>query len=106
MKLHRPPTDCLSIDFKARGDPLAGGEAGLNPFFDALERYAGEWMPEKVKGTHVRRYSRAAALTSLQEFGRKLGHPAASFLRASPFVEMSAHIHELPWPAQFGARVA
>jgi len=104
--VHRPPTDCLDIDFEARGDPLVLGDAGLEPFFDALEKHAGDWMPEEVSGIYNRKYSRAAALKGLKEFIRKVGHPAASFWRASPFVEMGVRIDAHPWPSQFSADVA
>src|SRR4051794_34360481 len=104
MKLQRPPTDCLSIEFKARGNPLAAGDAGLNPFFDALETHAGEWMPEKIENWR-RNYTRAAAVKELKKNVSPLGHLGATLLRASPFVLVDLHIHHLPWPDQFSVTV-
>ena len=39
----------------------------LEPFFHALEEYAGEWMPDVVKGKRRRKYTRAAIWKALEE---------------------------------------
>ena len=101
MRIQEPDTDYLSIDFEARGDPLAQGDAGLAPFFDALEAHAGEWMPEEINGRRRKRYSRTAALKELKMSVSSLGVRNADFYRASPFAKMWMRIENQPWPHQF-----
>jgi hypothetical protein len=59
--------DSLGLSFKGSFDQQAPLERELEPFLQALEEHAGEWMPDVVKGKRQRRYSRAAALKSLEE---------------------------------------
>ncbi|HLL55085.1 MAG TPA: hypothetical protein VK447_16130 [Myxococcaceae bacterium] len=101
MKIERPPTDYLFLWFEARGNPLANGNAGLAPFLDALDAHAGEWRPEKVRGTRSRKYSRDGVFKALQENVPRLDHPFAALYRASPFVEMMVSIYNEPWRHQF-----
>ncbi len=42
-------------------------ESALEPWLQALEEYAGEWMPDVVEGKRRRKYSRAAVWKSLSE---------------------------------------
>ncbi|AKJ03943.1 hypothetical protein ATI61_116190 [Archangium gephyra] len=61
--------DSLRLDFKGSFDPRAARESELEAFLQALEAYAGEWMPELVKGKRQRKYTRAAVLRALEERG-------------------------------------
>ncbi|HYO53523.1 hypothetical protein [Archangium sp.] len=59
--------DSLWLTFKGAFDPQAAREGELEPFLQALEEYAGEWMPDVVKGKRQRKYSRAAIWKALEE---------------------------------------
>ncbi|WP_375770121.1 hypothetical protein NR798_04310 [Archangium gephyra] len=59
--------DGLRLDFEGAFDPQVPLEGELEPFLQALEQYAGEWMPDVVEGKRRRRYSRAAIWRSLEE---------------------------------------
>ncbi|QRN99109.1 hypothetical protein JRI60_08845 [Archangium violaceum] len=61
--------DCLLLTFKGAYDPQAERERELAPFLQALEEYAGEWMPDVVSGKRKRKYSRDALLKALEERG-------------------------------------
>jgi len=104
MKLYRPPTDSVRLDFKARCNPLDRGDAGLDPFFAALEAHAGEWKPNKVDNWR-RNYSRAAAVKTLKKHVSALGNLGLTLLRAEPFVVMSLGIKHLAWPTQFSVTI-
>ena len=55
----------LAVDGTVDAQAKLDGE--LEPFFQALEQYAGEWMPDVVEGKRRRKYTRAAVLKSLEE---------------------------------------
>jgi hypothetical protein len=59
--------DQLLLDFEGGFDPQAALESELEPFLQALEAYAGEWMPDVVEGKRRRKYSRAAIWKALEE---------------------------------------
>jgi hypothetical protein len=59
--------DSLALFFEGAFDPRAELKHALEPFLQALEEYAGEWMPDIVKSTRRRGYSRAAVWKALEE---------------------------------------
>jgi hypothetical protein len=59
--------DSLRFTFKSTFDPRAARESELEPLFQALEEYAGEWMPDVAEGKRQRKYSRAAIWKALEE---------------------------------------
>ncbi|PTL81829.1 hypothetical protein [Vitiosangium sp. GDMCC 1.1324] len=59
--------DSLRLSFEATFDQQAALERELEPFLQALEEYAGEWMPDVVEGKRRRKYSRAAIWKALEE---------------------------------------
>ncbi|MBZ4419223.1 hypothetical protein [Myxococcus sp. RHSTA-1-4] len=59
--------DDLLLVFKGAFDPRAALEDALEPFLQALEEYAGSWMPDVVKGQRRRKYARASVLRALEE---------------------------------------
>ncbi len=61
------PEDQLDLRFEGAFDPQAGLERELEPFLRALETFAGDWMPDVVKGKRHRKYSRAALWKALEE---------------------------------------
>ncbi|MFY0562621.1 hypothetical protein ACN28E_02160 [Archangium lansingense] len=61
------PEDSLLLDFKGAFDQQAALERALEPFLQALEEYAGEWMPDVVNGKRQRKYSRPSFWKALGE---------------------------------------
>jgi hypothetical protein len=59
--------DSLALYFKGTFDPRMDLQRALEPFLQALEEHAGEWMPDIVKGQRRRKYSRAAVWKALEE---------------------------------------
>jgi hypothetical protein len=59
--------DRLLLTFEGAFDPQAAWESELGPFLQALEEYAGEWMPDVVSGKRRRKYARAAIWKALEE---------------------------------------
>ncbi|PTL75270.1 hypothetical protein [Vitiosangium sp. GDMCC 1.1324] len=67
LELHDNPEDHLTLTLEGAFDPQAALESELEPIFQALEEYAGEWMPDVVEGKRRRKYTRAALWKSLEE---------------------------------------
>ncbi|WP_338034296.1 hypothetical protein [Hyalangium minutum] len=59
--------DSLYLRFDGTYDAKAKLEHALEPFLQALEQHAGEWMPSHVKGKRRRSYSRAAFWKAFQD---------------------------------------
>jgi hypothetical protein len=59
--------DYLRLSFEGVFDPGKALESELEPFFHALEQYAGEWMPDVAEGKRRRKYTRAALWKALKE---------------------------------------
>ncbi|WNG42759.1 hypothetical protein F0U60_00580 [Archangium minus] len=57
----------LHLTFEGAFDQQVALEHELEPLFQALEEYAGEWMPDVVEGKRRRKYSRAAIWKALEE---------------------------------------
>ena len=65
------PDDDLTFHFKGTFNPQAPLERELEPFLQALETFAGDWMPDVVEGKRRRKYSRAAIWKGLEEARRE-----------------------------------
>jgi hypothetical protein len=61
------PEDLLRLTFEGGFDQQAALERELEPFLQALERYADGWMPDVAEGKRRRKYARAAIWTALEE---------------------------------------
>jgi hypothetical protein len=59
--------DQLDFRFEGTFNPQAPLEHELEPLLQALETFAGGWMPEVIRGKRQRKYSRAAIWKSLEE---------------------------------------
>ena len=64
---HLPPADVLALYFRGAYDADVVLDHELEPFLQALETHAGDWMPEVVSGKRQRKYSRAAVWRALEE---------------------------------------
>ena len=62
-----PPEDSLWLSFRGTFDSQVSLERALEPFFHALEQYAGAWMPDVVEGKRLRKYSRPAIWKAFEE---------------------------------------
>jgi hypothetical protein len=62
-----PPDDSLDLEFEGTLNPDAPLEHELEPFLEALEAYAGGWMPDVIHGKRYRKYSRGAVWKALAE---------------------------------------
>jgi hypothetical protein len=69
MKVLQPSRLEDSFLFTSDGtlDLQASLKSTLAPFFEALETFAGEWMPEVVMGKRQRKYSRSSIWKSWEE---------------------------------------
>jgi hypothetical protein len=65
--------DTLALYWKGTFDAEIDVERAFTPFFEALEEYAGEWMPDFVEGKRRSKYSRAAVWKSCAEASDKSG---------------------------------
>jgi hypothetical protein len=80
--------DSLRLDFKGSFDPQTARESELEAFLQVLEAYAGEWMPDVVKGKRQRKYTRAAVLRALEERGDERYTHCGLYHAQWPAVEM------------------
>ncbi len=81
--------DILHLRFKGTFDPQVEIERALEPFFQALEESAGEWMPDIVGGKRRRKYSRAAIWKTLEERSDKYGAGCGLYHKTYPLLDMA-----------------
>ncbi|QSQ22992.1 hypothetical protein JY651_49225 [Pyxidicoccus parkwayensis] len=100
LESHEPNRDDdLLLSFEGAFNHQAGLERELEPFLQSLESYAGEWMPDIVKGKRRRSYSRAATWKAL---GEERGERSASigFYRTQwPELDMTLRLRFPPLPS-------
>jgi hypothetical protein len=61
------PEDSLLLSFDGALSPQAALESELEPFLEALEKYADGWMPDIINGKRQRKYSRPSFWKALEE---------------------------------------
>jgi hypothetical protein len=61
------PEDSLLLTFDGAYKPRTALKTRLAPFLDALEKNAGGWMPDVIRGKRQRKYSRPSFLQALEE---------------------------------------
>ncbi|WP_224363526.1 hypothetical protein [Hyalangium versicolor] len=81
--------DSLDLSWDGTFDFQLDTERALTPFFEALEEYAGEWMPDVVEGKRRRKYSRAAVWKSWAEERGKSTSSIGLYHTTSPFMSSS-----------------
>ncbi|WIG96080.1 hypothetical protein [Myxococcus sp. SDU36] len=59
--------DRLTLSLESSFNGEASVEVEMGPFFETLEKYAGEWMPDVVEGKRGRKYSRTATWKAYEE---------------------------------------
>ncbi|HYO59013.1 hypothetical protein [Archangium sp.] len=84
--------DSLRLSFDGAFDHQSGIERELTPFLQALEEYAGEWMPNLVEGKRRRKYSRAAVWKALEEERDEYSSIIGLYRTTSPAVALTLNL--------------
>ncbi|MGZ3461146.1 MAG: hypothetical protein ACXU86_21875, partial [Archangium sp.] len=90
--------DSLLLTFNGSLNPHIELRSELDPFFQALEEHAGEWMPEVVGGKRRRKYARAAVWKALEEWGGERYTHCGLYRTKWPALEMSLGLRLPPLP--------
>ncbi|MFY0576783.1 hypothetical protein ACN28S_22795 [Cystobacter fuscus] len=99
------PEDLLRLTFVGGFDQQAALERELEPFLQALERYADGWMPDVAEGKRRRKYARAAIWKGLQE-GRDDVFTSLGFHRTEwPALDMTLWLWLPPRPPKLDIAV-
>src|SRR4051812_45095477 len=86
--------DSLSLSFKGAFEHQSALERALEPFLQALEESAGEWMPNLVVGKRRRKYSRAAVWKALEERRTEYGSSGSGLYRTTwPAVSLALDLN-------------
>ncbi|HZH12784.1 MAG TPA: hypothetical protein VE057_00330 [Archangium sp.] len=96
------PEDLLRLEFDTVFDQQAALEGQMEPFLQALEEYAGEWMPDVVEGKRRRKYSRAAVWRSLEEERGQRTLGIGLYRTEWPALDMSLSLWFPPLPPNLG----
>ncbi|WP_224366027.1 hypothetical protein [Hyalangium versicolor] len=81
--------DGLDLYWDGILEPQMEVEFALEPFFQALETHAGEWLPDFVEGKRRRRYMRAAVWKALEERRDEYGSGCGLYHTTEPFLDMA-----------------
>lgn len=94
------PEDLLHFTFRASFDAQAPLEREMVPFLQALELYAGTWMPEVVRGKRLRDYSRAAVIKGLEETHNGVDASIGLFRKQWPGLSTTLSLWPPPHPSE------
>jgi hypothetical protein len=86
------PEDRLWLDFRGAFDHQAALDNELGPFFQALETYAGDWMPDVVEGKRRRKYAHAAISKSMEEQSHERGTTIGLYRTKWPALDMTLRL--------------
>jgi hypothetical protein len=101
LRLHDlKPEDKLLLMLEGQFDQQAAFERELEPFLQALEAYAGEWMPEVVKGKHRRKYSRLSFGKALEERRDENSTALGLYRTKWPALDMYLSLYLPPLPPE------
>ncbi|WP_224245797.1 hypothetical protein [Hyalangium gracile] len=92
--------DTLDLFWNGTFDSQMDVERALTPFLETLEEYAGEWMPDFVKGKRRRRYTRAALWKSWAEKSDKYGTLIGLNHATPPYAAMTIDCLVQPSPRE------
>jgi hypothetical protein len=84
--------DSLALYWDGTFDPQMEIERALEPFLQALEEHAGEWMPDIAKAKRRRKYSRAAVWKALEERLTESGSVIGLYRATAPAVSLTLHL--------------
>ncbi|RKH10248.1 hypothetical protein D7V97_14400 [Corallococcus sp. CA053C] len=91
--------DNLLLSFEGAFAHQADFERELEPFLQALELGAGEWMPDIVKGKRRQSYSRAAIRKILREERGERSTSIGLYRKKWPVLDMSLRLRFPPLPS-------
>ncbi|HYO52403.1 hypothetical protein, partial [Archangium sp.] len=97
--------DRLRLTFDGAFDPQAALEKELEPFLQALEEYAGEWMPDVAEGKRRRKYARAAIWKALEEGLDEMFTSLGLYRTKWPALDMSLWLWLPPRPPRLDITV-
>ncbi|MGZ3460711.1 MAG: hypothetical protein ACXU86_19665, partial [Archangium sp.] len=98
--------DSLSLSFDGSFDGQPPLERELEPFLQALEKNAGEWMPNLVVGKRRRKYSRTSVWKALEERRTEYGSSGSGLYRTTwPAVSLALHLSLTHDPPQLGVNL-
>ncbi|WP_224365091.1 hypothetical protein [Hyalangium versicolor] len=86
------PEDQLDLRFEGTFNSQISPERELEPFLHALETFAGNWMPDVVKGKRLRKYSRAALWKALEEKRDGNGATIGLYRTTAPAIDMTLRV--------------
>ncbi len=91
--------DSLDLYWDGTCDPQVDVERALEPFFQALEEYSGEWLPDFVSGKRRRKYTRAAVWKTLEERRDQYGSSCGLSHTTYPLLGMAFDfdVQQSPW---------
>jgi hypothetical protein len=92
------PEDSLLFMFDGAYDSQAALESELEPFLEALEKYADGWMPDVINGKRYRKYSRPSSWKALEERRDGDGTSLALYRKTWPALDMSLWLRLPPHP--------
>ncbi|MFY0563344.1 hypothetical protein ACN28E_05825 [Archangium lansingense] len=99
------PEDSLKITFEGTFDQQAALETELQPFLQALEEYADEWMPDVVNGKRQRKYARAAIWKALEERRDENSTGLGLYRTKWPALDASLSLWFPPLPSELRIRL-
>ncbi|HYO55863.1 hypothetical protein [Archangium sp.] len=103
LKLHGlKDEDYLRLTFDGAFDHQAALEHELGPLLQALEEYAGEWMPDVVNGKRQRKYSRPSFWKALEERRDENSTGLGLYRTKWPALDMSLSLWFPPLPPKLG----
>ena len=101
LRLHDlKPEDKLLLMLEGHFDQQAAFERELEPFLQALEAYAGEWMPDVVNGKRRRKYSRPSFWKALQERRDENSTALGLYRTKWPALDMYLSLYLPPLPPE------
>lgn len=92
------PEDSLLLIFDPAFESKVALKSELEPFFQALEKYADGWMPDVVEGKRRRKYARAALWKALEEERDENSTSIGLYRTEWPALDMSFGIWFPPLP--------
>ncbi|HLL00543.1 MAG TPA: hypothetical protein VK539_08165 [Myxococcaceae bacterium] len=84
--------DSLALYWNGTFEPHIEPKRALEPFLQALEEYAGKWMPDIAKAKTRRKYSRAAVWKAVEERLDETGSVIGLFHTTEPAVSLTLHL--------------
>ncbi|NNB94288.1 hypothetical protein HI113_10265 [Corallococcus exiguus] len=92
--------DTLRFSFDGSFSHRSALERELEPFLQGLEAHAGDWMPDVVKGSRQRRYSRDAVVMALKERQDRYGSTVGLHRTTFPAVSLTIDLGLALTPAK------